>query len=538
LGSSYETVTTWATLPSTAHGIDLLYTTPVLGGETCCRYLFGHGATDCWGSSSGKASRCVHGGSNCSYKKLDDVTFSIYSGAAPNPTPASRADEDRKAIQKAHDEEGRKAIQKANEEMRAQVERRADAEVVAAQKAKEARRAEEERKAIQKAHEEEARRAEEERKAITKAEQEELARRAEEERKAIIQKAHEDEARRPEKERKASQRAEEERRAEDERRAEEEVIAAQKATEARRAVEQRRAVQEAHERKEARRTEEERKAEVRQAVDERKAVQEVHERNEARRAEEERQAEARRSEEERERKDSQKAQEAKRAEEERKTRQKSEEARQAEQMKEAVQKAHDEEARRAQEQRQAEEQRKAVQSTGAIQATGDPHLQNVYGQRFDLMRPGNHMLILIPRGERAENTLLRVDADARQMGLRCTPEMYFQELNITGAWAEAKRAGGLRFRAGDKQSGSPSWEQFGEIELKIAHGHTQKGTQYLNLYVKHLKRAGFAVGGLLGLDDHTEAAMPLKECLRARVALLQAAADQNDDDFSTAEASL
>ncbi|CAK0832253.1 unnamed protein product [Prorocentrum cordatum] len=34
-------------------------------------------------------------------------------------------------------------------------------------------------------------------------------------------------------------------------------------------------------------------------------------------------------------------------------------------------------------------------STGSISAVGDPHLQNVYGQRFDLMRPGRHVLINI-----------------------------------------------------------------------------------------------------------------------------------------------
>jgi len=31
-------------------------------------------------------------------------------------------------------------------------------------------------------------------------------------------------------------------------------------------------------------------------------------------------------------------------------------------------------------------------------AKGDPHLRNVYGQAFDLMRPGRHTLLLLPRG--------------------------------------------------------------------------------------------------------------------------------------------
>merc|ERR1719262_986429 len=76
---------------------------------------------------------------------------------------------------------------------------------------------------------------------------------------------------------------------------------------------------------------------------------------------------------------------------------------------------------------------------GAAAAIGDPHLQNVHGERFDLMKPGKHVLINIPRGVSAEKSLLRVQADARQLGAQCS-DMYFQELNVTGSWAEAKQA--------------------------------------------------------------------------------------------------
>lgn len=155
-----------------------------------------------------------------------------------------------------------------------------------------------------------------------------------------------------------------------------------------------------------------------------------------------------------------------------------------------------------------------------VSATGDPHLQNVYGERFDLMRPGHHVLIHIPRGERVEKTLLRVEADARQMGKPCTPDMYFEELNITGAWVEAKHAGGLHFVAQGVHDEKPTWEQFGNVGLKVAHGHTKTGIKYLNVYVKHLSHAGFRVGGLLGEGDHTLVAKPLDECLRRRTALI------------------
>jgi len=155
-------------------------------------------------------------------------------------------------------------------------------------------------------------------------------------------------------------------------------------------------------------------------------------------------------------------------------------------------------------------------ATASPFATGDPHLQNVHGERFDLMKPGKHLLIQIPR-ESSENTLLRVDAVAQRMGGQCT-DMYFQELNITGAWAEAKQTGGLHYHAEGLHS-EPRWERFENVKLKVAQGRTQQGVKYLNLYVKDLKRTGYAVGGLLGDDDHTEAATPEEGCVH-RLSLL------------------
>ncbi|CAK0810961.1 unnamed protein product [Prorocentrum cordatum] len=132
-------------------------------------------------------------------------------------------------------------------------------------------------------------------------------------------------------------------------------------------------------------------------------------------------------------------------------------------------------------------------STGAAAAVGDPHLQNIHGERFDLMRPGRHVLIHIPRG--MEKALLHVEADASRLGGSCA-DMYFQDLNITGGWVDAMQIGGLRFRAQDASDRNLNWTKFGKVEIKIAHGLTRKGIQYLNFYVKHLGRAGYSVGGL------------------------------------------
>jgi len=134
--------------------------------------------------------------------------------------------------------------------------------------------------------------------------------------------------------------------------------------------------------------------------------------------------------------------------------------------------------------------------------------------------------------------LLRVEAEARHLGERCA-DMYFQELNITGAWVDAKGAVGLHFRAQGVRNEHPQWLKFGSVELKVAHGHTKQGVQYLNFYVKHLGSAGFAVGGLLGEDDHTKEAMPSQACARGlSLRSIADPRDQSDPAPWVAEASL
>lgn len=145
--------------------------------------------------------------------------------------------------------------------------------------------------------------------------------------------------------------------------------------------------------------------------------------------------------------------------------------------------------------------------------TGDPHLRNIHGQAFDLMQPGKHVLLLVPRGADSNGALLRVEAGAHRVGLSCA-DMYFTEVNVTGAWAEARRSGGAHYHAEDAASegDDAKWNRFGKVDLKVAHGRTKEGVRYLNFYVRHLKNAGLAIGGLLGEDDHEAAATPDPSC--------------------------
>jgi hypothetical protein len=129
------------------------------------------------------------------------------------------------------------------------------------------------------------------------------------------------------------------------------------------------------------------------------------------------------------------------------------------------------------------------------------------------MQAGKHVLLLVPRGADSNGALLRVEAEARRVGLSCA-DMYFTEVNVTGAWAEARRSGGAHYHAEDAagEGDDATWNRFGKVDLKVAHGRTKKGVRYLNFYVRHLKHAGLAIGGLLGEDDHEAAATPNQEC--------------------------
>merc|ERR1719188_1185350 len=158
--------------------------------------------------------------------------------------------------------------------------------------------------------------------------------------------------------------------------------------------------------------------------------------------------------------------------------------------------------------------------TASLTAKGDPHLQNMLGQRFDLMVPGMHTLINIPRGTPEKNSKLFIAADAQRMHKEAScGDLYFQSLNVTGEWLHGR--GPLFFRAGHMhQNNEAKWMNFNNVDVKVVHGVTLTGIAYLNLMIRNLKAIGFAVGGLLGEDSHELQATPSPMCRRT-VSLLQ-----------------
>merc|ERR1719291_783056 len=159
-----------------------------------------------------------------------------------------------------------------------------------------------------------------------------------------------------------------------------------------------------------------------------------------------------------------------------------------------------------------------------VSASGDPHMVNVHGQRFDILRPGVHVLLQLPRGAE-HDVLLRVEAHATQLGGACA-DIYFQALNLTGRWVQESKGQNTKLRGIRYHANRPvnsghgtNWMTFGKVELKVVWGHTKSGLEYLNMYARRLSKAGMPIGGLLGLDDHTAASTPSARCKRTMTLL-------------------
>ncbi|CAK0857913.1 unnamed protein product [Prorocentrum cordatum] len=151
-------------------------------------------------------------------------------------------------------------------------------------------------------------------------------------------------------------------------------------------------------------------------------------------------------------------------------------------------------------------------------AVGDPHLVNVYGERFDLLKVGKHLLVEVPQFAAESATFLAVAAVAQRFGDACS-DVYFVSLNVTGKWADGVREGGFHYTAKQPQAHrkGTGWLSFHTIQLKTVWGRTGGGISYLNLFVKNLGKSGYPVGGLLGGGDHSSVTKPVLRCKRELV---------------------
>jgi hypothetical protein len=157
-----------------------------------------------------------------------------------------------------------------------------------------------------------------------------------------------------------------------------------------------------------------------------------------------------------------------------------------------------------------------------VSGIGDPHLTNIAGEHFDIYQPGSLTLMHLPRHADSANTLLLVLADAMRMGSVCS--VYFQVVTISGLWTN--QSSKIRFFASARgtPSGTPSgtdnkqWMRFGTVDLKVTRH--KKGIDYLNVHARNVGHTGYAVGGLLGSDNHAFVATRPRECTHKHTAVL------------------
>jgi len=67
-------------------------------------------------------------------------------------------------------------------------------------------------------------------------------------------------------------------------------------------------------------------------------------------------------------------------------------------------------------------------------STGDPHSRNMFGQRFDMKRPGNYTFLRLPRGGDGQGENLDVEAHIASRGSPCSGQLYITGLRIAGSW--------------------------------------------------------------------------------------------------------
>jgi len=207
----------------------------------------------------------------------------------------------------------------------------------------------------------------------------------------------------------------------------------------------------------------------------------------------------------------------------------------------------------------------ASPSSLQAQATGDPHVRNIKGEKFDIVNPGKHVLLQLPRSAQPHAAHLHVVADVEQVS-DCLA-FYMKSVTVSGNWVASPlefRAhsgnltlGGLTTGASLLVGGMPvkSLQEFEDLlptglaevatpKTVEPNSHARKRMLMLAVklkfpagpqlvisfmrtrdarvgnHVDHLDVAGIRlgtakmeVGGLLGEDDHDSATAMPEECI-------------------------
>jgi hypothetical protein len=76
-------------------------------------------------------------------------------------------------------------------------------------------------------------------------------------------------------------------------------------------------------------------------------------------------------------------------------------------------------------------------STVTGPASGDPKILGLYGKRFQIHRPGDHALLIVPNAKKRHGSLLEVSAHVKELEIGDPCLLFIKQVTLTGSWLGA-----------------------------------------------------------------------------------------------------
>ncbi|CAK0874060.1 unnamed protein product [Prorocentrum cordatum] len=73
-------------------------------------------------------------------------------------------------------------------------------------------------------------------------------------------------------------------------------------------------------------------------------------------------------------------------------------------------------------------------STVTGPASGDPKILGLYGKRFQIHRPGDHALLVVPNAKKRHGSLLEVSALVKELEIGDPCLLFIKKITLTGSW--------------------------------------------------------------------------------------------------------
>lgn len=181
----------------------------------------------------------------------------------------------------------------------------------------------------------------------------------------------------------------------------------------------------------------------------------------------------------------------------------------------------------------------------SVTAEGDPHLQNIMGESFDVWKVGTVDLLTHPRKTHHANLNLRVQATISKVNFKhkdaeCDGPV-ISAIGFGGAWFGHKHVNASldmdRFvlhvtnadHVNQLAPGMVKITRESEQQMRIQIGEAAFSVQamerfhrrYLRFAAEHLASLDGEVGGLLGLDEHTDVSLAPEGCGRQAQGMLR-----------------